>query len=153
MKVDVVRIEEEREESGTLFVHRVDRSVENLVRYMEEERFRKVLICGEKDGEHFQIDSDIICFIETSGDEEILKIHGIKDEYQVRARLYEMERLLPAVFVRVSRSAIVNLDHVVSYKPLLNGLMEARCSNEKSVYISRRYLRELRERLREEMER
>ena len=152
MKVEVVQIERELDEHGKLYVHEIDSSVKNLKQYMEDERYRLVAIAGEKNGAVYQIASDQIRFIETSG-EDTLVIHLEKECYISRARLYELECVLPGNFTRISRSVIVNLERIAAYKPLLNGLMEAMCDNGEKVYISRRYLTDLKERLREEMKR
>lgn len=49
--------------------------------------------------------------------------------------------------MRISRSVILNLDRVKRYRPLINGLMEVKLENGELVYISRKYLREVRDRI------
>lgn len=51
------------------------------------------------------------------------------------------------LFLRISRSVILNLDRVKRYRPLINGLMEVKLENGELVYISRKYLREVRDRI------
>ena len=46
-----------------------------------------------------------------------------------------------------SRSVLLNLDRVTRYRPLINGLMEVKLENGELVYISRKYLREVRDRI------
>ena len=152
MKVEVIQIDKELDEHGMLYVHEENRSVRNLKQYIEEDRYRMVAIEGEKNGATYQIGSDQIRFIETTG-EDTLMIHVESESYTTKARLYELECILPGNFTRISRSVIVNLEWIRSYKPLLNGLMEAICDNGEKVDISRRYLTGLKDRLREEMRR
>ena len=65
-------------------------------------------------------------------------------------KLYELEHMLPASFARVSKSVILNTDQVKVYRPLANGLMAAELGDGQVVYISRKYLKELLLRLRQE---
>lgn len=53
--------------------------------------------------------------------------------------------------MRISRSVILNLDRVKRYRPLINGLMEVKLENGELVYISRKYLREVRDRILDSM--
>lgn len=59
--------------------------------------------------------------------------------------------MLPSSFLRISRSVILNLDRVKRYRPLINGLMEVKLENGELVYISRKYLREVRDRILDSM--
>ena len=93
-------------------------------------------------------DSDTVFYVESV--REIQSIHTADEVYETRERLYVLEKLLPASFIRISRSVILNLDKVRLYRPILNGLMEAGLENGESVYISRKYLKEVRDRILEE---
>lgn len=63
---------------------------------------------------------------------------------EVKKRLYELERLLPPGFIRISKSVIMNMDRVTAYRPMVNGLMAASFPNNDIVYISRKYLKDVR---------
>ena len=61
--------------------------------------------------------------------------------------MYELEKILPSKFIRISKSTILNLEMVMSYNPMFNGLMEVKLNNLEITYISRKYLKEVRERI------
>ena len=53
-----------------------------------------------------------ILFFETG--EHSLNAHTSDDVFQVKMKLFELEEILPRKFVRVSKSAIVNVKHIYS---------------------------------------
>ena len=67
----------------------------------------------------------------------------------IKQRLYELERMLPYYFMRVSKSAILNLNGVKTYKPFSGGIMLAEFENGDGTYIYRKYVKELRNKVRE----
>lgn len=82
--------------------------------------------------------------------QEIQYIHTTNGIYTTRQRLYVLEKMLPDNFVRVSKSTLLNMDTVKSYKPLTGGLMFAAFPNEEGTYISRRYVKDLKNKFRKE---
>ena len=76
-----------------------------------------------------------------------LLIHTKSDVYEYKNRLYELEKILPWKFIRISKSTILNLEKVLVYNPKLNGLMEVKLKNSDITYISRKYLKEVRNRI------
>ena len=133
MKTLIREIPQEEPEHADLYVHRRDQAVLRLAEYVEQEEFRSVILtcfCGEK--------------IERIPSSEI--DHGT---LEVRKRLYELEHLLPSGFIRISKSVIMNMDHVKTYKPMVNGLMAAAFTDSSVVYISRKYLKDVRSQIME----
>lgn len=56
-------------------------------------------------------------------------------------RLYQLlEKLRPAGFVQISKSCLLNVNVLTSIRPLLNSRMEATLTNGERLYVSRRYL-------------
>lgn len=79
-----------------------------------------------------------ILFFET--DAERVFAHTASDSFETRMRLYELEAVLPGNFVRVSRSAIVNIQHVYSIQKGLTGVsLVAFRKTHKVIYCSRMY--------------
>ena len=64
-------------------------------------------------------------------------------------RLYLLKEELPQSFVRISKSVILNMEKVKEYRPLMGGMMMAEFANGEKTYISRKYLKELREKIKE----
>lgn len=142
MKVKISYIEPNKTEKAELYVVRGHKSLEALVKVIEEETYKeKVLYVTDKE-ETYQMSCAHIFFIESVG-EKIL-VHTEKKVFRCRKRLYELENELPEYFSRISKSVILNLRQVEYYRPQLNGIMKASLYNKEEVYISRKYLREIR---------
>ena len=82
-------------------------------------------------------------------DGELLHITTVSNErHTITYRLKDLEgRLDPAQFVRLSRSAIVNLDAVVRVTPMTSGTYLAMLTNRQEIGVSRLRARVLREQL------
>ncbi len=89
---------------------------------------------------------DEILFFET--EEGGVYAHTRKETYQTGKRLYELEESLPGYFMRVSKSAILNLRKIYAVtKTLPSSCMVEFQGSHKQVYVSRYYYKPLRERL------
>lgn len=85
---------------------------------------------------------DDILFFET--DENGISAHTRTDAYQVKYKLYELEELLPRFFMRVSKSAILNTNHIYSInRNLTASSVVAFLNTHKQVYVSRYYYKPL----------
>ena len=72
----------------------------------------------------------------------------VGEVYAVRLRLYELEeRLDRSRFVRISNSEIVNLDRVTSVDLSLSGTICMTLDGEVRTYVSRRYMKKIKEAL------
>lgn len=89
-----------------------------------------------------------ILFFETTS--EGICAHTIDDIYETKFKLYELEENLPGYFMRVSKSTILNVNHVYAITRNLtaSSLVEFRESH-KHVYVSRNYYKALKSRLEE----
>ena len=77
-----------------------------------------------------------------------------KEAYAVRLRLYELEeRLDRRRFVRISNSEIVNLEHVTALDLSLAGTIRMTLGHSVNTYVSRRYVKKIKEALRLRKER
>lgn len=66
--------------------------------------------------------------------------------WSVRRRLYELEEELAGTrFARISHSEIVNLDHVTALDLSLTGTIRLTLTGGVTVWVSRRYVRKIRE--------
>lgn len=70
----------------------------------------------------------------------------ISGEFIIRMRLYEMEeRLDKMLFARISHSEIVNLKAIQKMDLSLTGTIAMTLSNQKVVYVSRRYVTKIKQ--------
>ena len=67
--------------------------------------------------------------------------------YALDIRLYQASEILPASFIQISQSEIVNIDAISHLKLTSNGLIEIYLKNESFTYSSRRYLKTIKEKL------
>jgi len=89
-----------------------------------------------------------ILFFETN--DNCISAHTIDNVYETTYRLYELEELLPGYFMRVSKSTILNLNHIYSISRNLTASSEVQFMNtHKQVYVSRYYYKSLKCRLEE----
>lgn len=80
--------------------------------------------------------------------EEKIFCYTKEEVYETKYKLYELESLLESKqFIRVSRTMILNLHKIISFKSILSGRIECLLRNNEKVYISRRYVKDLKMKL------
>lgn len=80
------------------------------------------------------------------GEDKGVKVQTIGGIYDLRERLYELEgRLDRHVFVRISHSEIVNLKKVTALDLSLTGTIRMTLSGDTVCYVSRRYVKKIKE--------
>lgn len=67
--------------------------------------------------------------------------------YTLDIRLYQAVEILPASFIQISQSEIINIDFISHLKLTPNGLIEIYLKNDSFTYSSRRYLKAIKEKL------
>lgn len=102
----------------------------------------------ELDDRDFFVTPDEVLFFDAA--EGKTYAHTATKLYRTRAKLYELETILPGQFLRVSKSAILNTTQVLSLRRNLAGssLIGFRAS-PKRLTVSRRYLKKLETKLNE----
>lgn len=145
MNVEINYILEEDQEKAAVYLYEKNKYQDEIKAYFENNEMQKKVITVTEDGKMRYISIDLIYSIEAEANVRL--IHTKDCIYHSSLRLYELEDLLPRYFIRVSKSSILNTKKVSLYQPLPNGLMEARMENKSQVYISRRYLRGLLDKL------
>lgn len=104
-------------------------------------RQNQSLIFYSGDTEYF-IPLEQILFFETEN--SVIRAHTTHNMYTVRYRLYELEYLLPNNFMRISKSTILNTNHVYSItRNLTASSIVEFAGTHKQVYVSRYYYKPL----------
>lgn len=99
----------------------------------------------------YYISLDSVLFFETS--DNCISAHTVGSVYESTYRLYELEELLSGNFMRVSKSTILNIDHIYSITKNLTSSSEVQLLNtHKRVFVSRHYYKLLKLRLEEKRE-
>ncbi len=97
-------------------------------------------------GRVFFLKTDAIEWVEANGD--YARLHSGERSYLLRRTMNEMEsRLDPGIFVRVSRSAIVNFDRIQDLVPIAHGEYRVRLVTGAEIKLTRGYREKLEARL------
>lgn len=106
----------------------------------------KTKIIFYKNEQEYYISPSDILFFETNTHGVIA--HTVNEIYYVKFKLYELEKILPDAFVRVSKSTIANSDKVYSILRNITSASRVEFLNtHKKIYVSRKYYKELRTKL------
>ena len=126
---------------------RLDDSIVNLQNYIvQQEGGERYLPLSRGDTEYYIAVADIY-FFETEA--KVIYAHTKDNVFETNLKLYELEEQLPGGFMRVSKSTIINLDHIYSITRNLtaSSVVEFMGSNKKAL-VSRNYYKALVEKLR-----
>lgn len=100
---------------------------------------RQQLMVMKGDKEYYLLLTEIM-FLETT--ENQVAVHSANQIFYTRLKLYELQELLPAVFMRVSKSTIINTEKIRSVKKNITGASEVEFAGcHKVAYVSRSYLK------------
>lgn len=136
MKLTIQRIEElEQTEVTVRCPTREDAQTRELLRYLER---LSLTLSGEKEGRIYPVSPSELCYADCVDDKTFLYTEG--DVFCSPLRLYQLEQQLPACFVRISKSTILNIDYLESVRPLMSGKLEARLQNGEKLLVSRHYV-------------
>ncbi|MBL4931847.1 LytTR family DNA-binding domain-containing protein [Clostridium paridis] len=90
----------------------------------------------------YYLSLDEILFFET--EENWICAHTVDNIYNVKYKLYELEEFLPGYFMRVSKSTILNTNHIYSITRSISSSSKVEFQNtHKQVYVSRYYYKPL----------
>jgi len=127
--------------------------VEVLITYPQKNQFIERLVslinstdmqlpCYSK-GELILVNASDILFIERTVDKKTV-VNCEKNCYQSKEWLYQIfEKLRNIRFVQINKYCILNLNKLKKIKRLPNSHLEAVLTNGKSLYVTRKYLTEL----------
>jgi DNA-binding LytR/AlgR family response regulator len=98
-----------------------------------------------------QIQVSDIYYIES--EDKIAVIFGEKESYKTKYRLYQINEKLAAFgFVQISKYCLINIYKLDKIIPLTNRRMEAILKNGKRVFITRKYLYDIKKALQENLD-
>lgn len=132
----LLEIDESKDEQIVATVHRRSRltdEIEALI--MQHTGTDRIMGYTDEDAKMLLF-SDIECITVLDGKTVAIDRSGAC--YRLKQRLYELEAVLPAVFIRINKSAIANQNHLERFTASFNGAVDAvfRCGYRD--YVSRR---------------
>ena len=143
MKVNIERIENEKEEQVLIRCFEINSKVNEIIDFVKS---RDITLSGMKDAKIYSIFLQDIFYIESVDNKVFTYLED--DVYELKYKLYEFERMYEmSRFFRCSKSVIVNLMKIESFKPALNGRFTVKLLNGEDVIISRQYVSQLKNRL------
>lgn len=143
MDVKISKIPENEGELVDIRCHKETDSVREIADFV---RSRQGQLTGMLDGRQYAVAVPEIMYIESVDNRTF--IYTASSVYESRQRIYELEDILkPKHFLRISKSALVNLMKISSVKPALGGRFSAALSNGEEIIISRKYVADLKKTL------
>lgn len=142
----IVSIEEQPDIEQTEVVIRcrsLDKEVAHLLERLQPSDPR---LTGVREGETRVLDPGHVLYIDTV--DRTTFLYTADGVYETALRLYMLEeRLAGWDFLRVSKSVIINFDHIRSLRPDFGGRMRLTMSNGEVVIASRQYVPAIKSRL------
>jgi len=125
-----------------------NKTVEKLVSFINS---LNIKIEGYVEDSIKQINVPDIYYIES--EDKIAVIFCEKEYYRTKYRLYQInEKLAGFGFVQISKYCLINIDKLDKIIPLSNRRMEAILKNGKRVFITRKYLYDIKKALQENLD-
>lgn len=143
MEINIRNIGPDEQEYFEIGCHKVDSNINDIVRFIKS---RQGVLEGTKGEKIYRIPLVDIYYIEAVDDKTFIYM---KDEcYESNKRLYEFESVLSSrEYARISKSVIVNMMKIDSIRPALNGRFLCLLDSGEKVIISRKYVPDIKERL------
>lgn len=146
MKVKIEIEEGLEEEEVVIRCGSLSDSVVSLQNFISKQNNGKRYLALTGGETEYYVPLEDIYFFETEGRE--IRAHTAEHIFVCSYRLYELEELLPGSFMRISKSTIVNLDHIYSITRNLTASSEVEfVGSNKKALVSRSYYKALVERL------
>lgn len=141
MKLNIVYT---NESDITLKISKDNKHLNEIIKFIDNLKDCNLLFY--KNSKEVYIDIYDILFFET--DLNRISAHTKNDVYFVKEKLYELEKLLPNSFIRVSKSTIVNKKHIYSINKNVTqpGIITFN-NTYKKTSVSRMYFKKLKEEL------
>lgn len=147
MRVKIEFTENVEEEEVIIRCNTLNDEVSAIQKAVKEITSGKQKFVFYKGDTEYYLPLEEVLFFET--DERELQVHTADNVYRTRYKLYELEELLPGCFMRVSKSAILNVNRIYSITRSLSSCEVEFQNSHKQVYVSRTYMKPLKERLEE----
>lgn len=143
MEVEIVKIDAEEKEYIKIGCHKADERIKEIVQFIKT---RQGSVEGFVDEKKYRLPIVDIFYIEAVDDRTFIYLSG--DCYGSKCKLYEFEDVLtPRNFARISKSVIVNMMKITAIKPAMNGRFKCTLKNGEEVIISRKYVPDIKEKL------
>lgn len=142
MKIRIEVDEKIEEDEVIIRCSELNYEIQNIQRTLANIVSQKVQVIFYKDNSEYYISLSEILFFET--EKSSISAHTTDNVYQVKYKLYELEEILPTYFIRVSKSTILNINHIYSItRNITSSSIVEFQKTYKKVYVSRHYYKQL----------
>ena len=146
MRVECKISTDYKEPYAVLYLNKMTETVAEIISMLEKENANSLALIAMRDRKTYFIKSEDVSLVRTEG-REIVCYDKLGNRYLLDKPLYEWENILDISFVRISKSAIVNINQIDHVEASFNGTMELVMKNGVTDYISRRFRKSFKERL------
>ena len=136
-----LQIQKDQEEEIQARVHEESEFTEKLQDLVLQYNGTDKLPAYREDETRMLSFSEIECVFSQEGKTWAIDRKGT--QYRLKYRLYELEQLLPPVFIRINKSAIANRSRIKKLAASFNGSVDAVFKCGYQDYVSRRCLTEI----------
>ncbi|MBQ6809075.1 MAG: LytTR family transcriptional regulator [Clostridia bacterium] len=141
MKYNVF-IDPEREEEVIIYAHSKTKIVEKIEEILSSENSE---FFGYGEGNVVKLDlNDVICF---TAEEGKVFAHTKNEKLYVKLRLYQLEELFSADFIKINQSCLVRVDKIKRFSSSIGGSLMVTLEGGYRDYVSRRQLKTVKERI------
>ncbi|MBR2405676.1 MAG: LytTR family transcriptional regulator DNA-binding domain-containing protein [Clostridia bacterium] len=141
MKCTIV-IDPKREEEVIVHAHCHSRFTE-AIKALADDEAAELVGYNEREGRRLSPD-EIYCF--TVENERVYAVCE-NEKLRMKQRLYQLEETLSHAFVRINQSCMVNLGKISRFDTAISGTLRVTLKNGFTDFVSRRQLKQVKERL------
>lgn len=146
MKVECKISADHKDPYAVLYINKMTPIVAEAISMLEKEGTTQATLIAVKNGKTYFMELENLELVRTEG-REIVCYDKLKNRYVLNKPLYELENIFGRAFVRISKSAMVNISRIDHVAAGFNGTMELVMKNGIEDYISRSYRKSFKERL------
>ena len=141
MKCTVI-LDKTREEEIVIYAHQKNEMIFEIERMAQE---KPLQLTGFLNEEIVRLEpQDIYCFTVEGGR---LYAIGENEKYLIKARLYNIEEILDKSFIKINQSSIANVKKIQKFDASISGTLKVIFKNGYTDYVSRRNIKNVKERL------
>ena len=142
MKIEFDINEKYQEDKIIICTNKITDELQEFVNKLNNEKNNKIY--GNKNDKIFILEENKIETIYSENKKVFIRYEN-GDIYETKKRIYEFENNLPNKFVRISNSEIVNFDKVQNLEFKIVGTIILNFYTDRYTYVSRRYVKKIRE--------
>ena len=144
MKLRIELTDGAAEDEVVVRCNRVDGNVQKIQEFISNLSAPKMTFYKNSLEYFFPIED--VLFFETDGEQVFA--HTQTDAFKVKHRLYELEEILPAAFIRAAKGTIVNTKQIYAIDRNLTSSSKVNFTGtHKNIYVSRHYFKPLKEKI------